>query len=497
MRQTLRVLYVTPELSPWVKEGGLGDVSSDLPAALARTGIDARILVPAYPPLAKAFSGACPVAQFPAPGGVLPASRLLEVPGPVTMYLLDCAAYFARSGGVYQSSEGADWPDNHLRFGLLSRIAARLGSADSPLAWLPDIVHCNDWQTGLAAAYLAHSGSARAATVMTIHNLAYQGIFPPTVLEELAVPREAFAAEGLEYHGKASFLKAGLHHATLLNTVSPTYAREIQTAELGFGLDGLLRRRAADLSGILNGIDTDAWNPARDPHLARNYDALHLEHKRANKTAVQRAFGLRVDAGAPLLGMVSRLVEQKGVDLVAAIAPELVRSAAQLVVLGRGGRDFEAVLEALAARHPGAIAAHIGFDERRAHQIEAGADLFLMPSRFEPCGLNQFYSMRYGTPPVARRTGGLADSVVDATEGNLRSGTATGFTFDEPTPAALLTAIRRAIAAWREPGMWRALQRNGMARDFGWAPAAQAYAAVYRRAIKQPRAASGIGVGDS
>jgi len=473
MAQPLRILYVASELAPWSKTGGLGDVAQALPRALAAAGADVRVLVPAFPALGNAFPEAQQILELPSPGGAFAAARLLEAPGEPALWLLDCPAYYARPGGPYQNPAGLDWPDNHLRFGLLSRVAALLGGAASPLAWRPEVVHGNDWQCGLAPAYLGMSDRPRAASVMTLHNLAYQGLFPGAVLADLALPTAALAYEGLEFYGKLSFLKAGLRYADLITTVSPTYAREIQGAELGFGLDGLLRERSADLVGILNGIDTDAWDPARDALIEQRYDASHLEGKAPNKAALQRDFGLPEAAGTPLLAMASRLVPQKGADLVLAVADELVRAGAQLALLGTGERDIERALRALAARHPRHVAARIAFDERLVHLIEAGADMFLMPSRFEPCGLNQFYSMRYGTPPVARRTGGLADSVTEAT----------GFPFDDATPDALLAALGRALATWRDAQAWRRLQLAGMARDFGWRRPAQAYLDTYRRAL--------------
>jgi starch synthase len=483
MNRLPRVLFVAPELAPWVKAGGLAEVSRDLPRALVDAGVDVRLLVPAFPALRAAFPAARELARLDTPGGSLAAARLLEASAPPPIYLVDCDSYYARAGGPYGGPDGADWPDNHLRFGLLCRIAALLGSAASPLAWRPDIVHCNDWPSGLAPAYLAHAGGKRTATVMTVHNLAYQGIFPRRALEELGLPPGSFAAEGLEYHGKLSFLKAGLHYATMLSTVSPSYAREILHPDLGFGLDGLLKHRADDLAGILNGIDTDTWDPARDPHLVSRYDAARLEAKRPNKSALQLELGLPQNGDALLLGMVGRLVGQKGVDLVIGIAAEVVRAGAQIAVLGRGEREIENALLGLAKRHSGAIAVRIGFSESLAHRIEAGADVFLMPSRFEPCGLNQMYSMRYGTPPVVRRTGGLADSVVDAAEESLRAGTATGFVFDESSPRAFLGALRRALAAARDPLVWCAIQRAGMARDASWSRAAREYLDLYRRAL--------------
>ncbi len=456
------MLFAAPELAPWVKAGGLGEVARDLPRALRALGVDLRLLVPAYPALKAAFAQAHEAAR-------IDSARLLEVDAAPILYLLECDAYYAREGGAYGDRDGLDWPDNHLRFGLLSRIAALLGSDASPLDWRPQVVHCHDWPCGLAPAHLAQIPGERAASVMTVHNLAYQGIFPRTAADELGLP----FTEGVEFHGRLSFLKAGLSHATRLSTVSPTYAREIRGETLGFGLEGLLRHRAADLRGILNGIDTDTWDPARDSHIASPYDADRLEAKRPNKAALQRELGLEERDDAPLLGFVGRLVEQKGADLVIAIAPDIVRAGAQLAVLGTGERGLEQALAGLAASYAGAIAARLDFSEPLAHRIEAGADLFLMPSRFEPCGLNQLYSMRYGTPPIVRRTGGLADSVTEAT----------GFPFDEPTPQGLLEAVNRALAVWREPGRCVQLQRVGMARDSGWERAAREYLQLYRDAL--------------
>jgi starch synthase len=481
MTDRLRVLFVTPEIAPWVKAGGLGDVAQALPAALAAAGIDARVLVPAYRPLKSAFAQARPAGAFAAPGGAFAAAALrLAEDAPVPLYLLECDAYFDRPGGPYQSPENQDWADNHLRFGLLSRIASLAGTQGFD-GWRPDLIHCNDWQGGLAPAYLARESGAHAASVMTVHNLAYQGLFAPELLHALGLPPALHAEDTLALWGRISFLKAGLRYADGLTTVSPTYAREIQGAALGFGLEGLLRERGDVLTGILNGIDGQIWDPARDAFLVERYDAGCLERKRANAQALRAELGLDAQADAPLLGMIARLVEQKGADLVIRIAPELVRAGAQLAVLGQGETRFEDALRALAAQYPGAIAARIGFDEGLAHRIEAGADLFLMPSRFEPCGLNQLYSMRYGTPPVVRRTGGLADSVRDP--GEAPPDEATGFVFDAPEADALLAAVRRALDAFRDPAAWRRLQANGMRADFSWSASARAYLEVYRRAI--------------
>ncbi|MDX1374796.1 MAG: glycogen synthase GlgA, partial [Burkholderiales bacterium] len=453
MSEALRVLFVAPEIAPWVKAGGLGDVARALPAALVQAGVDARVLVPAYPALKAAFGEARPSGEFPAPGGALAAARVrLAADAAPPLYLLECDAYFDRPGSPYQSPESRDWADNHLRFALLARVASLAGTRGFD-GWRPELVHCNDWQCGLAPAYLAREAGAHAASVMTVHNLAYQGLFAPEVLPALGLPPALEAAQTLALWNRISFLKAGLRYADGLTTVSPTYAREIQGPELGFGLEGLLRERNDVLSGILNGIDDATWDPARDPFLAARYDAAHLERKPMNARALRAELALAAREDAPLIGMIARLVEQTGVDLVIDAAPGLLRAGAQLAVLGQGEARFEQALRALAAQHPGSVAVRIGFDEALAHRIEAGADLFLMPSRFEPCGLNQIYSLRYATLPIVHRTGGLADSVRDPEEAPPDA--ATGFVFDVPEVDALLGALRRALAAFRDPAAWR------------------------------------------
>jgi len=478
----LRVLFVTPELAPWVKSGGLGEVSATLPAALNALGADVRVLVPGYPAILGACGAARLAAELAGFAGALAPARLLSAERalPAPLLVLDCPAYYGREGGAYHDAQGHDWRDNHLRFGLLSRVAALLSAPGSPLAWRPEILHCHDWPAGLAPAYLAFERGARAVSVMTVHNLAFQGLFPAETVAELGLPAEAFRMEGAEFYGKLSFLKAGLFFADEITTVSPTYAREIQTEELGFGLGGLLRHRRERIAGILNGIDTSAWNPASDPHIAARYDFSRIEAKALNKAALQRELGLRVDAAVPLIGVVSRVTHQKGLDLVAHAARGIAALPAQLVVLGTGERALELRFTALAARLPGTVAAMIGFDEALAHRIEAGADIFLMPSRFEPCGLNQMYSLRYGTPPVVRATGGLADTVVDCTPDALAAGRATGFVFTDVESRALLDAVTRAAAAWRDQALWRKLQQTGMAQDFSWRHSAERYLALYR-----------------
>jgi len=488
--ERLRVLFATPECAPWVKTGGLGDVSAALPAALEAGGLDVRVLLPAYRPvLAATASSRRAIATLPATDR-FPAARLLEAPLPsgVPAWLVDCPALYDRDGGPYQDpATGSDWPDNALRFALLARIAALLAGESSPLPWRPHALHCNDWQTALAPAYLRFASGARVATVVCIHNLAFQGLFPPETAAEVELPPAAYSMDGAEFYGRLSFLKAGLAYADAITTVSPTYAQEIQREPLGFGLQGLLATRAGVLHGMLNGIDDGVWNPAIDPLIALRYDAAHVEAKRGNKLALQERLGLPADASVPLFGFVGRLTQQKGADLIAEAAARIVAGPAQLAILGTGEREYEGALRALARARSREVAVKVGFDERLAHLIEAGADAFLMPSRFEPCGLNQMYSQRYGTPPIAHATGGLCDSVVDCTPATLADGTATGFLFREPTADALGDAVGRAIAAYRDVPTWRTLQRNGMARDFGWGASAERYVALYRSLASSDR----------
>jgi starch synthase len=478
----MKVLFVTPEIAPWVKTGGLGDVAGALPLALRQAGCDVRMLVPGYPAMRAAFPDAEHLVHLPSMGGQLPAADLYAAQHDdgLPFLLLDCPMLFDRPGNPYLGPEGLDWLDNHLRFGLLSRVAARLAGDATPLDWQPDILHCHDWQTGLAPYYLRFYEKGGAATVMTIHNLAFQGTFPPQLLDELGFLASDWHIDGVEYYGYLSFLKAGLRHADALTTVSPTYAREIQTEAEGMGLQGLLQTRAAQLTGILNGIDTDVWNPARDPHLAANYDFDHLDAKRKNKAALQREMGLAVRDDCTLFGVVSRLTTQKGLDLVAEIGELLVALPAQLAVLGSGDKVLEAAFRDLATRHPDNVAVTIGFDEALAHRIEAGADCFLMPSRFEPCGLNQMYSLAYGTPPLVRATGGLADTVVDYSVAGLADGSANGFVCEAATPEAILSTARRTADLWHDKKRWRQLQRNAMAGDYSWRSPAQRYLELFR-----------------
>ena len=479
----MKVLFATSEVAPLVKTGGLGDVSGALPAALRAIGVDMHVLVPGYRQVIAQPAQYQVVATFDALPSFPPA-RLLSgtMAHDVPLLVLDCPALYDRDGGPYQDASGHDWADNALRFGLLSKVAAVLGCNESPLAWHPDLVHCNDWQTGLTPAYL-HFAQGAAPSILAIHNLLFQGKFPPETVSELHLPPSCFSINGVEYYGSLSFLKAGLFYADHITTVSPNYAKEIQKEPLGFGMQGLLAKRHNELTGILNGIDTGEWDPATDPYLAKKYSSARMTGKAANKEALQSRMGLNLAPDVPLLGVVSRLTHQKGLDLLLEIAPRLVELPAQLVMLGTGEAHMEAAARELSFRYPGQIGVHVGFSEALSHQIEAGADLFVMPSRFEPCGLNQLYSQRYGTPPIVHATGGLADSVVDCTPETLRDGSASGFAFLGMTADNLYATIRRAVALYRDQAKWKALRKNCMTKDFSWQRSAEAYRAVYLRVL--------------
>jgi starch synthase len=480
----LPVLFVTSEAAPLVKTGGLADVSGSLPVALMHQGVDVRVLMPGYPAVMEGVKSKGRLTAFPAMGE-LPASQVLagKLPGGVPLLIVDCPRLYGRPGGPYQDTAGKDWSDNDLRFGLLCYVAAMLSSSQSPVSWRPQVLHCNDWQAGLAPAYLRFMPGERARSLMTIHNLAYQGVFPPVTLSRLGLPPSAFSPDGVEYYGNLSFLKAGLYYADHITTVSSNYAHEIQREPLGMGFQGLLAHRAATLTGILNGIDTDAWDPESDPYIAKYYNASRLPVKLENKRALQSRLGLEANDEIPLVGSVGRFTPQKGFDLILECANDLLKLPVQLAVLGSGDADLQEDFQTLARKHPRSVGVQIGYDESLAHQIEAGADIFLMPSRFEPCGLNQMYSQRYGTPPVVHATGGLVDSVVDATPEAIAAKTATGFLFSPMTKAALMAGVNRAVSAYRDRKLWRQLQKNGMARDFSWEASAQRYVELYRSLI--------------
>ncbi len=477
-----RILFATSEVHPLIKTGGLADVSASLPAALQELGQDVRLLMPGYSQVLDGLKNKKLVATFPVFPGQ-PEVRLLSAKMPVTnvpVYVLDAPQYFCRVAGPYQYHLGGDWPDNPMRFGMLSKVAALLGSADSPVDWQAELVHCNDWQTGLAPAYLYLDKGKHAKSVMTVHNIAFQGNFDRDWIKPLNLPLHTFHMHGVEFHGNLSFLKSGLQFADRIVTVSPTYAHEIQATEMGYGMQGLLTVRKAEVSGILNGIDVNEWDASTDKHLEVRYDEHDLSLKTKGKMALQQRLGLEVNEYAPLLGVVSRLTYQKGLDLLLECLPTLLESGAQLVVLGTGDADIERRYQQLAQRYSGRVSVTIGFDEALSHQVMAGADIFLMPSRFEPCGLNQMYGMRYGTPPVVRRTGGLADSVINA---SMEGGT--GFVFDDPGAGALQQTIKWAIECYRDPNTFRRIQLNGMHREVGWRHSAQLYLDLYNTILNK------------
>lgn len=510
----MRILFATAEAWPLAKTGGLGDVAYGLTHALAARGHDVRLLLPAYPSAIKYLADGAAADQGPAqtPAHVDPADgaakpgqdrlQRLELKLPadyprrsqaliagrlphstVTVWLLDDPELFARIGPPYTTAAGEPWPDNHRRFYWLSRVAAGLASGEM-LAWQADVLHANDWQTALAPAFLqqdadTHRGT-RPGTLFSIHNLAYRGIFAGETFTQLGLPEAMWHPDGLEFYGEWAFIKGGLTSSDVITTVSPTYAREIQTPAFGWGLDGLLRTRRNVLHGIVNGIDTATWDPATDPHLAANYTAPDAQAKATNRRAVAAEMGLDDAANSPLLGFIGRLVEQKGVDLILAALPRILASGARLAVLGSGDKALENTLLEAAQAHPGRVGVYIGYSEALAHRIEAGSDIFLMPSRFEPCGLNQLYSLRYGTPPLVNPTGGLADTVLDvdaAAQGN-------GFCTAAADAAALAAALERALGYWQEPHAWREIQARGMAADYSWDRSADMYVDLYNDIIK-------------
>ncbi len=479
----MKILFVTSEIHPLIKTGGLADVSRSLPLALHRLGLDIRILVPGYqsvlsqlPRIRRQHSLAEHASSINSP------ARLLEATLPGTelpLLVLDCPALYDRPGSPYLGPDGKDWSDNALRFGLLNLVGAWLCSPRSTMSWHPDIVHCNDWQSALIPALLRYQENPSTKSVMTIHNLAFQGNFNPQWVSRLGLPIEGFHMQGFEFYGQLSFLKAGINYADKITTVSKSYAAEIQTPAFGCGLEGLLQYRSADLTGIVNGIDEE-WDPAQDTALAASFDVAHLAGKKRNKRALQRESGLPQDPSTMLLGLVSRLTNQKGIDLLLDCVEAVMPHPVQFVILGSGEVIIEQRLKQLRQRYPEQLSVTLAFDEALSHRIIAGSDLFLMPSRFEPCGLAQMYAMAYGTLPLVHRTGGLADTVTDCTEKTLKNKTATGFSFDEITPEQLLATLLRAIACYQQKKEWRALQRNGMRRDFSWNKAAAEYISVYQ-----------------
>lgn len=470
-----RVLFVTSEMTGLLKAGGLGEISAYLPHMLRQQGLDVRILIPGYRQILRKFPDLAVVAELPAAHEV-PACQIarLDCKDGLVLYILRCDALFDRDGSPYADPQGADWADNDVRFARLGLAAADIVSGVDALGWTPDLVHVNDWPSALAPAYLAWRGHP-APSILTVHNLAYQGLFDRARCGALGIPDAAFRTDGVEFHGRVSFLKAGLFYASHLTTVSPTYAGEILTPELGCGLDGLLRDRAGrgQLTGILNGID-DSYDPQSDPHLDHHFDSSDFSGKHSNAADIRDTFGL-ADSAGPLFALVSRLVHQKGVDLVVATAGRIVANGGQVVVTGQGEPALERAMTQLARRHPGQVGVRIGFEEKLARRMYAGSDFLLMPSRLEPCGLSQMYAQRFGSLPIAHRTGGLADTIQD---------NVTGFLFDRHSASALGRSIDRAMRAFCRGNALARMKNAAMLRPAGWAQAARGYQSVYRAAVQ-------------
>lgn len=471
----MKVLSVASEVYPLIKTGGLADVAGALPAALKPLGVEITTMLPGYPAVMQALGAAQTLHSFPDLFGRA-AKVLRGVAKGLDVLVLDAPHLYDRPGNPYLGPDGKDWPDNAERFAALSKAAAAMARGEAK-GFAADVVHLHDWQAGLTAAYLKYSGGPPA--VITVHNLAFQGHFPAALFARLDLPPQAFGIDGVEYYGGVGFLKAGLALADAITTVSPTYAREIQTVQDGMGLDGLLRQRSSVVSGILNGIDTVVWNPATDAALAQGYDARSIGKRSANTRAIEKTFGLESGDGL-LFCIVSRLTDQKGMDLVLENIDAMVAQGARLAVLGSGDPVLEAGFKAAVARHPGRVGIITGYNEPLSHLLQGGSDVILIPSRFEPCGLTQLYGLRYGCVPLVSRFGGLADTVIDANEAAVAAGTATGVVFSPVTQTAFDEAMARAVQLFRDKDAWSGMQRAGMAADVSWTRSAKRYAALYR-----------------
>ncbi|MBE7183596.1 MAG: glycogen synthase GlgA [Methylobacterium mesophilicum] len=477
----MKVLSVTPEIFPLIKTGGLADVTGALPLALARQGIEVKTLIPGFIPVMKQFEGEAVHAYDDLNGG--PATVLMGTVAGLDLLVLDAPHLFTRAGGPYADPSGNDWPDNWQRFASLSRVGADIGQGKVQ-AFQPDLVHVHDWQAALTLAYLRfdEARTPPPPSVITVHNLAFQGQYGADIFRFLGLPPEAMSVDGVEYYGDVGYLKAGLRAASAITTVSPTYAQEIRDPAFGMGLDGLINTRAGDLTGIVNGIDTLVWDPSRDPHLKRPFSIEQLEGRKRNRAEIERRFFLE-EGDEPILAVVSRLTWQKGIDLIAAELDNIVAAGAKLAILGKGDADLEIALAAGTARHHGRVGLHLGYDEGLSHLMQGGADVILVPSRFEPCGLTQLYGLRYGCVPAVARTGGLADTVIDANEAALAAGVATGFQFASDSGSSLTYAVRRIVDAYRDRDIWNGLMREGMKADVSWDRSAARYAALFRSLV--------------
>jgi starch synthase len=477
----MNVLFVASECAPFVKTGGLADVIGAVPKALGKLGVSVKVLLPCYPALSSYRNSGSVVASFD--NFFEGSARLVAVQAEgLDLLLLDAPHLFDRPGNLYVTDDQVDWPDNHLRFGALSWMGSHIGlqGIDS---WHPDVVNAHDWQAGLVAAYLKQASPYTPPVVLTIHNIAFQGLFPKSVLPQLGLDAALFNPDGVEYYDQLGFLKGGIKLANHVTTVSPTYAQELLTEEYGMGLEGLLRSRQAELTGVINGIDLDTWNPETDPHIAQHYSIANLADKYVNHTAVRARFGLSDTATGPLFCVVSRLTNQKGLDLLLACLPTLVSSGAQLALLGSGEPALERAFEAAAQQYRGSVGVIIGYDEPLSHLMQAGSDAILIPSRFEPCGLTQLYGLRYGTLPVVARTGGLADTVIDANEAAMVNACATGFQFTPGTVASLDQAILRVAKLFGDKASWNKIVSQAMQQNVGWELSAQTYLDLYQSQI--------------
>lgn len=472
----MKVLSVSSEVFPLVKTGGLADVAGALPIALKPFGIEMKTLMPGYPAVMKAIRDPVVRLQFDDLLGE-PATVLEARHEGLDILILDAPAYYDRAGGPYLDSTGKDYPDNWRRFAALSLAGAEIAAGLIP-DWRPDIVHAHDWQGAMTPVYMRYYPTPEVPSVLTIHNIAFQGQFGPEIFPGLRLPPQAFSVEAIEYYGHIGFLKGGLQTAHAITTVSPSYAGEILTAEFGMGLEGVIGSRIEHLHGIVNGIDHEVWNPATDPVVHTHYTGTSLKSRAANRAAICEFFGLHED-NAPIFCIISRLTWQKGMDLIAATADEIVAMGGKLAILGSGDPALEGSLLAAAARHPGRIGISIGYNEPMSHLMQAGCDAIIVPSRFEPCGLTQLYGLRYGCVPIVAHTGGLADTVIDANHAALAAKVATGIQFSPVTASGLLQAIRRALHLYADQKVWTQLQKQGMKSDVSWEKSAERYAALY------------------
>ncbi|PLW78664.1 glycogen synthase GlgA [Cohaesibacter celericrescens] len=479
----MNVLFVASECAPFVKTGGLADVIGSVPKALEQLDNTVKILIPAYPALKDWIKHGDLLLELEDLFGGPARVYSVRAKG-LNLLLLEAAHLFDRKGTIYLDEEGYDWEDNAIRFGALSLIGAKIG-LDGIGGWKPDVINAHDWQAGLVPVYLRQSGRKAPPVVMTIHNIAFQGLFDGALRGPLGLSSGLFTPDGFEYWGHIGYLKGGIAMADKITTVSPTYAEELLTPEFGMGLEGLLRSRQSDLTGILNGIDLDIWNPETDKALTKTFTAKTLKRKAANRTRVEEKFGLASNPDAPLFCVISRLTTQKGLDLLLKSIPTLIKRGARLAVLGTGDKKLEDDYRAMADRFPESVSVEIGYDEELSHMLQGGSDAILIPSRFEPCGLTQLYGLRYGTIPVVARTGGLADTVIDANSAALTASCATGIQFSPITIETLEKAINRTCDLFKEPKHWRVMMRRAMEQEVGWDHSAKLYKQLFSSLIEE------------